>query len=296
MFGSRPKVATFVVIAALALAISGEGHAQDATGQTRCGIGWRPAFTFENSSKIPARDVRLLMADIIRVARTCRFGSLHIVVYPDTDSAVSLKLAHERASSIGKSLAGPGWPEEKITSSIASAADAPTGKQFGKSFRVQATIEFVQPDLSWKAPPPSNVLQCKIVAEKSICIPASPQSAYWTREPSPFVLSEPRVIFFDSGSSQLDSDGQKAIAEMVAIFRAENYRVIWIAGFSDTVETDPVELSLRRGQSVRSEFVKDGIDPSAIEIRALGDTNPLIPTGPGVEEPQNRRASFGCAD
>jgi len=40
---------------------------------------------------------------------------------------------------------------------------------------------------------------------------------------------------------------------------------------------------------VAAELVKDGVAKSAISIQGFGDTHLLVPTGPGVREPQNRR-------
>jgi OmpA-OmpF porin, OOP family len=43
---------------------------------------------------------------------------------------------------------------------------------------------------------------------------------------------------------------------------------------------------------VQAELVKDGVPQSAITIQGFGDTNLLVPTGPGVREPQNRRVKI----
>jgi OOP family OmpA-OmpF porin len=38
--------------------------------------------------------------------------------------------------------------------------------------------------------------------------------------------------------------------------------------------------------------VKDGVPASAIAIQGFGETHLLVPTGPGVREPQNRRVEI----
>jgi len=49
-------------------------------------------------------------------------------------------------------------------------------------------------------------------------------------------------------------------------------------------------LSVRRAESVKGEMVREGMDGSQISIEGKSFHDPLVPTGPGVREPQNRRA------
>ena len=41
-----------------------------------------------------------------------------------------------------------------------------------------------------------------------------------------------------------------------------------------------------------SELVKNGVPNNAITIQGFGGTHLLVPTGPGVREPQNRRVEI----
>jgi outer membrane protein OmpA-like peptidoglycan-associated protein len=38
--------------------------------------------------------------------------------------------------------------------------------------------------------------------------------------------------------------------------------------------------------------VRDGVPEAEIEIRGFGESHPLVPTAPGVREPQNRRVEI----
>ena len=38
--------------------------------------------------------------------------------------------------------------------------------------------------------------------------------------------------------------------------------------------------------------MKNGIKKEEIVVMSYGDTHPLVPTGPGVREPQNRRVEI----
>jgi outer membrane protein OmpA-like peptidoglycan-associated protein len=48
----------------------------------------------------------------------------------------------------------------------------------------------------------------------------------------------------------------------------------------------------RRARVVAAELVRDGVPQSAISMHAYGDTKLLVPTGPGVREPRNRRVEI----
>jgi outer membrane protein OmpA-like peptidoglycan-associated protein len=43
---------------------------------------------------------------------------------------------------------------------------------------------------------------------------------------------------------------------------------------------------------VAGQLVTDGVPAAAIEIHGYGETHLLVPTGPGVREPQNRRVEI----
>ena len=43
-------------------------------------------------------------------------------------------------------------------------------------------------------------------------------------------------------------------------------------------------------------MVRQGMDGSTIGVEGKGFTDPLVPTGPGVREPQNRRAVIDLGD
>ena len=67
---------------------------------------------------------------------------------------------------------------------------------------------------------------------------------------------------------------------------------VLVTGHTDTVGSDRYNqaLSIRRAQSVKDEMVHDGLDGTGIAIVGKSFHDPLVPTGPGVREPQNRRA------
>jgi len=55
----------------------------------------------------------------------------------------------------------------------------------------------------------------------------------------------------------------------------------------------PVQgLSIRRVKAVQAELVRDVVPEAAIAIQGFGETHLLVPTGPGVREPQNHRVEI----
>jgi OmpA-OmpF porin, OOP family len=67
-----------------------------------------------------------------------------------------------------------------------------------------------------------------------------------------------------------------------------------VNGYTDTSGTARYNqgLSVRRAQAIAAELVRNGVPATAISIRGFGETNLLVPTGPGVREPQNRRVEI----
>ena len=65
-----------------------------------------------------------------------------------------------------------------------------------------------------------------------------------------------------------------------------------ITGHTDTVGSQAYNqgLSERRATSVENEMVRLGLNGNNIQTVGRSFTDPLVPTGPGVREPQNRRA------
>ena len=65
-----------------------------------------------------------------------------------------------------------------------------------------------------------------------------------------------------------------------------------VTGHTDTVGsmTYNQALSERRAQSVKDEMVREGLAAGDIMTVGRNFSQPLVNTGPGVREPQNRRA------
>jgi outer membrane protein OmpA-like peptidoglycan-associated protein len=99
------------------------------------------------------------------------------------------------------------------------------------------------------------------------------------------------VVFFDFDKYDLTEQAQTIVQEAVVAARRQPVRVM-ITGHTDTVGSRAYNqrLSERRALSVKNAMVRGGIDADEISTVGRNFSDPLVPTGPGIREPQNRRA------
>ncbi len=102
------------------------------------------------------------------------------------------------------------------------------------------------------------------------------------------------LVFFDWNASNLTPRATQVIAEAATASHSTTVTTLDVSGYTDTSGTATYNqgLSLRRAQSVAAQLVADGVSSSEISIHAYGETHLLVPTGPGVREPQNRRVEI----
>ncbi|HXT81067.1 MAG TPA: OmpA family protein [Acetobacteraceae bacterium] len=102
------------------------------------------------------------------------------------------------------------------------------------------------------------------------------------------------LVFFDWDKATLTDRARQIISEAASNSTKVQYTRIEVNGYTDTSGTPRYNqgLSVRRAQAVAAELVKDGVPKTAISIQGFGETHLLVPTGPGVREPQNRRVEI----
>jgi OmpA-OmpF porin, OOP family len=112
-------------------------------------------------------------------------------------------------------------------------------------------------------------------------------------EPAP-APARSYLVFFDWDKATLTDHARQVIKEAARNSTSVPYTRIEVNGYTDTSGTHQYNqgLSLRRARAVQAELVRDGVPPAAITVQGFGDTNLLVPTGPGVREPQNRRVEI----
>jgi len=102
------------------------------------------------------------------------------------------------------------------------------------------------------------------------------------------------LVFFDWDKANLTPRADAIIAQAAAGSQSKAVTTIGVSGYTDTSGTADYNqgLSERRAEAVAAQLVSDGVSRSEIEIHAYGETHLLVPTGPAVREPQNRRVEI----
>ncbi|MFT3810942.1 MAG: OmpA family protein [Micropepsaceae bacterium] len=115
-----------------------------------------------------------------------------------------------------------------------------------------------------------------------------------TPPPPPPVAAKTFIVFFNFDKSDLTPEAQAVIAEAAAAFASTGSVSIAVVGHTDTVGSAAYNLPLsqRRAASVKAGLVANGVPGGAISTDGRGFSEPLVATGPGVKEPQNRRATI----
>jgi outer membrane protein OmpA-like peptidoglycan-associated protein len=100
------------------------------------------------------------------------------------------------------------------------------------------------------------------------------------------------IVFFDFNKSNLTAEAQGVVAEAADAYKATGSVRVQVVGHTDTVGSASYNqnLSERRAASVAAELERLGVPADAITTEGRGFSDPMVPTGPGVREPQNRRA------
>jgi len=102
------------------------------------------------------------------------------------------------------------------------------------------------------------------------------------------------LVFFDWDRADLTARSQGIVHDAAAYSTHSAYTRIDVDGNTDTSGTPQYNMGLseRRAHRVADELVRDGVPQNAISMHAYGETKLLVPTGPNVREPQNRRVEI----
>jgi len=99
------------------------------------------------------------------------------------------------------------------------------------------------------------------------------------------------LLYFKTDSTVPDQTSKDMISEIVQLIQNKIYPQVSVIGHTDTIGDMAYnnKLSLSRAESVRNMLEQRGVAPSLLKIYAFGENDPLVPTGPDVSEPKNRR-------
>jgi hypothetical protein len=125
-------------LAALCLCASPAWGMDDGDPQTRCGADWLPAYTFASDAEGVTPNGQAMTADVVRLARFCRYGAVRIVAFVGSDLAE----AQRRAAWIGRELLADHWPGTRIDLEFRLRNQAPHGMDLRQTFTADAIVEF----------------------------------------------------------------------------------------------------------------------------------------------------------
>lgn len=105
-------------------------------------------------------------------------------------------------------------------------------------------------------------------------------------------------VLFESGKSNMRSQGMKNIDDLASFLMEYPERNIMIEGFTDSIGTSAfnMELSRNRANSVKSELIKRNISASRIQTIGYGENYPVTSNMLKAGRKQNRRVEIIISD
>jgi len=139
---------------------------------------------------------------------------------------------------------------------------------------------------------PSDIAACRSgfyrsleAAEAAIAPPAPPP-------PPPVVEAPPFLVFFDWDEYVVTPEAMAIIERTVQQAKKSGADAVQIIGHTDSSGSASYNstLSKSRADAVKNALTSQGIAANTISTEGRGESDPLVSTGDGVREPQNRRA------
>ena len=114
------------------------------------------------------------------------------------------------------------------------------------------------------------------------------------RQQDVLVVAFQGEVLFDSGSSVLNAGAYSRLAALADTLRSYPASDIIVNGHTDSQGTDQFNLKLSqdRADRVRDVLVTEGVAPSRIRARGLGEAFPLVSNDTFAGRQQNRRVEI----
>jgi hypothetical protein len=131
-----------------------------------------------------------------------------------------------------------------------------------------------------------------IVATFALAACEEPKPA--TAPPPPPPAASSFMVFFDWDSAKLSDASLNVLSQAATAYKSRGSARVTATGHTDTTgsESYNMALSLRRANAVKDALVREGVPAAAITVVGRGMQGLLVPTGPNVREPQNRRVEI----
>lgn len=123
-----------------------------------------------------------------------------------------------------------------------------------------------------------------------VCPPTAPAAV-----PAPVVQAQTEyLVFFDWDKSTITPAADRVVADAATAIGSGAGAQVHVIGHTDTSGSPAYNqrLSVRRAEAVKSALISKGVPVAGITTEGKGETQLLVPTGPNVREPSNRRAQI----
>ena len=100
------------------------------------------------------------------------------------------------------------------------------------------------------------------------------------------------VAFFYQYSDQINARTRERLDNYASLFMRHHISALTMNAFTDSSEAADQDLGARRARTVQVFLAEAGIPPEIVVIHDFGASLAMLPTRPGVPEPQNRRIEF----
>jgi outer membrane protein OmpA-like peptidoglycan-associated protein len=149
--------------------------------------------------------------------------------------------------------------------------------------------------LRYQFAPPAMAAAASAPAPRPAPAPAPAPAA----APTPARAQTPDIqrsflVFFDFDKSDITAQAERVIVQAAEHAKRGGVARIVVTGHADTSGPAPYNqrLSERRAAAVRDALQRNGMQAAAISTLGKGESEPLVNTGDGVREAQNRRAEI----
>jgi len=116
----------------------------------------------------------------------------------------------------------------------------------------------------------------------------------WCEDVGRVITAPSFMVFFDWDRADLTAQARDTIRRAAEAYKTKGGAQVVATGHTDTSgpEDYNMALSLRRANAVKDALVMNGVAVTDISVVGRGEREPLVKTGDGVREAQNRRVEI----
>ena len=102
------------------------------------------------------------------------------------------------------------------------------------------------------------------------------------------------AVLFDTDKSDLTTEGTRELQKVADYMNANPGQRVRIQGYTDSTGTAQYNqaLSERRAAAVKTALIRQGVDPSRIDMKGYGESNAMAANSSAEGRQQNRRAEM----